>query len=150
MADYALDLQAIQDDITDYFETTFPQPIYEDALVDDETLPLPSVILWYRDLRRAPRGRSFAGTRLDGYRSGFDVVVVAQTGRIARQILNHIGDTIIGYKPLNSGQIVKTQAVWEGSRAVVDTANKPSRFAATSRFEFGVFQNRVTNTPPEP
>lgn len=147
MADYQLDLQEIQDTITAYFEDTFVQPVFEDALVDDETLPLPSIVIWYRDLRRGPRGRSFAGTRLDSYKSGFDVVVLAKTGKQARQILNYVGDTIIGHKFLNTGEVVKTQAIWESSRAVLDSANKPSRFAATSRFEFGVFANRVDNTP---
>lgn len=130
-----------------HFEDTFAQNVIEDGLVDDELLPLPSIILWYRDLRRSTKGRSFGGTRMDSYQSGFDVVVVAKTGKIARQILNHVGDTIIGWKPLNSGQVVKTQSIWEGSRAVLEGTNKPSRFVATSRFEFGVFQNRVDNTP---
>lgn len=147
MADYSLDLQVIQDSIKTYFDTTFVQPVYEDALVDDQTLPLPSLVLWYRDLRRAPKGRAYSGTRMDGYKSGFDVVVLAKTGKQARQILNYINDTVIGHKFTNTGQTVKTQAIWENSRAVLDSANKPSRFAATSRFEFGVFANRVDSTP---
>lgn len=144
---YDLDLQTIQDSVFSWFVSNFPhQNVYQDALVDDQTLnydPKPAIILWFRDMRRSPRGRSFGGTRMDSYRSGFDVVVVAKTGKQARQVLNYVNNQVVGKKFTNTGETVKTQSIWETSRAVLDSANKPSRFAATSRFEYGVFAKRV-------
>lgn len=152
MADftYDLDLEPIQQSIIDFIESEWPgTPVYPDGLVDDETVDKfddgsvkPYFILWLRDLNRSPRGRSFGGTRMDSYRSGFDLVAVTNNGSESRRLLNLVSNKLIGWKPLNSGEVVKGNSLWEGSRAVKDSANRPSRFVSTGRFDFGVFQRR--------
>src|SRR5690606_16967337 len=106
----------------------------------------PFIVLWFRALRRsgARKGtRSFAGPRLDAYNSGFDVVCVASNPDHAQRLLNAVTNKVVGAKFENSGVTNVDGAIWDNSRPVLDSQNRPSRWAATQRFAFGVFQTRV-------
>lgn len=150
---YNLNLTPIQADIFAYIDSALPQTIIVDGLVETEDVPKladgsvkPFLILWFRGLRQSGRrrgSRSFAGSRLDSYTSGFDLIAVAANGTDARVLLNHANDVLIGYKPLNAGQINSDGQIWDNTRPVLDAENKPTRWAATARYQYGVFQKRT-------
>lgn len=147
---YNLDLGPIQADITDWFETTYPGTrIVVDGLLDDDTVPKfangtikPFIILNFGGLRRAPRGRSYGGTRMDSYRSGFDVFVVASNPSDSRSVMNTLSNALIGHKFENCGETVKGMNIFENAKNVLDATNKPSRWVVTERFDMGVFAQR--------
>lgn len=150
---YTLDLTPIQASIVAQLVTVSGLTVIPDGLMDEDSDRIPRdaagrvgpfLLVWFRSLNRSNNGDSFGGTRMDGYRSGFDLVSVAQDGQTARENLNMVADAMIGWKPVNSGQIVKLRSLFEGSRAVLDSASKPSRYAATDRYDFGVFAKRST------
>ena len=102
----------------------------------------PFIIVWFAAPYRSG-GRSFQHEKLDGYRAGLDIVVVARNGSEARKLINDIGDRLIGWKPDNAGSIVKGRGIWSQSRAMLDSNNRPSRWAATDRFDFGIQANKT-------
>lgn len=150
---YVLNPQSAQDSITAKLEEEYPHiPVIEDGLIDGEYPEIekfpngeikPFIILWFSAARRANTGRSFQSQKLDQHRAGVDVVVVARNGREARLLLNDIGDRLIGWKPENAGGIVKGTAIWSQSRPMLDANNRPSRWAATDRFDFGIQANKT-------
>lgn len=150
---YSLDVQPIQDDIVDYFESTYAgYSIFVDAFLDTEEAPRyvgggvkPFIVLWFRGLRPSGRRkgtRSFAGPRRDAYSSGFDVVCVASNPTDARKLLNFVTDGVVGKKFDDTGLVEVDAALWENTRPILDTQNKSTRWAATQRFKFGVSQPR--------
>lgn len=150
---YSLDLSPIQADIISTFETTFAAQVVVDGFLDTEDVPKfsdgsvqPFIVLWFRGLRRSGsrRGtRAFAGPRLDSYTAGFDAVCVANNGADARALMNYVTDQVVGWKPLNGGQVNTDSSLWQASRPILSAADKPTRWAATQGFQFGVFQSRV-------
>lgn len=149
---YVLNPQAAQDSIVAKLESEYPHvPVIEDGLIDGDYAEIekfangeikPFIILWFFSPRRR-NGRSFAHEKLDNHYAGFDVVVVARNGAEARKLINDVGDRLIGWKPDNSGGIVKGAGLWAQSRAMLDSNNRPSRWAATDRFEFGIQANKT-------
>lgn len=149
---YVLNPQAAQDSITQKLRDEYPHvPVIEDGLIDGEYDVIekfadgsikPFIVLWYANAK--PTGaRSFQHQKLDQYRSGVDVVVVARNGTEARKLLNDIGDRLVGWKPENAGGIVKGGALWSQARAMIDTNNRPTRWFVTDRFEFGIQANKT-------
>lgn len=149
---YVLNPQAAQESITAKLQDEYPHiPIIEDGLIDGDYDVIekfsdgsikPFILLWFSVPRRT-RGRSFQHEKLDSYTAGVDIVVVARNGKEARKLINDIGDRLIGWKPTNSGGIVKGSGIWSQSRAMLDSNNRPSRWAATDRFEFGIQANKT-------
>jgi hypothetical protein len=157
---YSLALSPIEADIASHFESTFAAEVVVDGFLDTEEVPKfsdgsvqPFIVLWFRGLRRSAsrRGtRAFAGPRLDAYNAGFDAVCVANNGADARTLMNYVTDQIVGWKPLNSGQVNTDASLWQASRPIINAADKPTRWAATQGFQYGVFQSRVAIPEPEP
>lgn len=149
---YVLNPQSAQDSIAEKLRTEYPHvPVIEDGLIDGdydaiEKFPdgsiKPFIILWFSVARRS-RGRSFQNEKLDNHIAGVDVVVVARNGAESRKLINDIANTLIGWKPENAGGIVKGSGIWSQSRAMLDANNRPSRWAATDRFEFGIQANKT-------
>jgi hypothetical protein len=150
---YLLNPQVSQDSIVEKLREEYPHvPVIEDGLIDYEYDVIqkfsngevkPFIILWFSTARRTNSGRSFYNEKLDGYVAGVDVLVVARNGREARVLLNDIGNTLVGWKPENAGGMVKGVGIWAQSRAFLDSNNRPSRWAATDRFEFGIQTTKV-------
>lgn len=158
MPSYTLDPTDAQASIVEFLEGLYPHiPVIPDGLLDtdDETIEKyrdesikPFIVLRFYSTRRSRRGRSFSSEKLDSHHTAFDVVVVARDGTEARLVLNPVSDSLIGFKPVNSGGIVKGDALWEGSRAIINSNDKPTRWAATDRFIFGISATKtVTQTP---
>lgn len=151
---YSLDMDPIQDSVVQFFGTTFTnQETIVDAFLDSEDVPRfpgggvkPFIVLWFRGIRRsgARRGtRSFGGPRMDSYNSGFDAVCVASNPSHARELMNYVTDEVVGRKFENTGLVTTDSALWEATRPILDAQNKPTRWAATQRFSYGVFQKRT-------
>lgn len=150
---YVLNPQSAQDSITAYLKSTYPHiPVIEDGLVDGDYAEIdkfpngeikPFIIMWFTSARRSPMGRSFQHEKLDNHRASVDVVVVARNGTEARVLLNDVTDKLVGWKPDNAGGIVKGTGLWAQSRAVLDSNNRPSRWVATDRFDFGIQANKT-------
>jgi hypothetical protein len=150
---YVLNPQVSQDSIVEKLREEYPHvPVIEDGLIDgdyDEIDKFPNgeikpfIVLWFSAARRSVYRRSFQHEKLDAHRAGVDVVVVARNGKEARVLLNDITNTLVGWKPENAGGIVKGMAVWAESRPMLDAGNRPSRWAATDRFDFGIQTSKV-------
>ena len=153
---YRLDPTASQTSFAKEIADTYDHvPVFPDGLMDGnkqldpngdereiERFPdnsiKPFVVIWFGNPRRNRRGRGFVDSKLDSYTAGADVVVVARNGTEARVLLNDIGNTLIDWKPENSGRVVEGSALWRDARAVIDSDNRPTRFAVTRRFEWGL------------
>lgn len=149
---YRLDPTASQSSFTAKLKASYPHvPFFPDGLIDTETGILkfpdnsikPFGVIWFGNPRRSRRGRGFSNTKLDNYTVGADVVIVARNGTEARVLLNDIGNTLIDWKPENSGVVVEGSSLWRDARAVLDANNRPTRFAVTRRFEWGIQANRT-------
>lgn len=150
---YTLNPQDEQDAITAHLRATYPNiPIIEDGLMDGEYEDIeyladstvkPFIVLWYSQIKRNPKGRSFANYKLDSHSATVDVVVVARNGTVAREILNDVGDTLVGFKTPGGGRLFKGASLWGDSRQVIDDKNRPSRWARTDRYDFGVQATKV-------
>ena len=150
---YNLDLSPTQASITAKLETITSLPTLPDGIPDEESDRIPKdaagnvtpfLIVWFRTLHVAPHGAAFGGPRMDSYLSGFDVMCVAADGTTSRTTLNMVADGLIGWKPTNAGHVTKIRSLYEGSRAVLDSTSRPSRFASTDRYQFSPFAQRST------
>lgn len=145
---YKLNPTGAQRSIIAKLKAEYPHvPILPDGLLDDDNDSIlkfpngsikPFIIPRFTSPRRARKGRSIAFEKLDSHNASVDVVVVARNPTEARELLNDVGDRLIGWKPENAGGIVKGEAIWEPSRATVDAQNRPTRWAAQDRFTFGI------------
>lgn len=161
MAEYVLDPTEEQDSIAAYLRTEFPfVPVIEDGLMDDQiytnldgseiaipTFPdgtvKPFIILWFSNAKRSARGRSIADYKLDAHFATVDVVVVARNGTDARKLLNKIGNRMVGFRTSGGGRLYKSASLWGDSRQVIDDDNRPTRWARTDRFDFGIQARKI-------
>lgn len=139
-----LSLVDIQDAIEAELHRVMPNtPIYPDSPLDEESLVrtaegqlFPYIAPQYGSIRRSAVGHSLASTRYDEYYSVVDVCCVAPFGRAARQMLDVCADTLIGFKPTNSGEM--TIEGLPDNFVLVSNAGRPSAFIASVRFKFPV------------
>lgn len=123
--------------------------IRPNGVLDDETVPMfpsnggikPFAIVWFRGLRRSPSVRSVAGTRLDGYATGFDLAIIANNGSDAVRLMNVATDGLLGFKPTNGGEITKGTSAYDGARAVETSEGRPNRFVAMETFNYQFMQH---------
>ena len=150
---YNVNPQDTQDSITSYLHEKYPHiPIIPDGMIgedDDDLIDKyqdqsikPFIILWFNNPKRRPRGRSFASHKLDSRYASVDVVVVGRNGSEVRKLSNHITDTLLDFKPDKGGRLTEGSSLW-GSTRSLDMGNRPSRFASTNRFDFGVSSTKV-------
>ena len=152
---YTINPQKQQDSITAFLEATYPHvPIIPDGMLDtdDDTILKfadqsikPFVVLWFNQPKRSSRGRSFGSYKLDSRFGSVDVVVVARKGTEARELLNSIQDSLVGFKTDDGGRLHESSSLW-GSTRSIDIQDRPTRFTATTRFDFGVSAVKV-DTP---
>lgn len=158
--EYVVDPTAAQRSIVTHLRERYPHiPVIPDGMLDaenDEGTPAeerlkfhpngtvkPFMVLRFGSARRSDRGRSMAFEKLDAHESSVVVVVVSRSGTECREVLNSVGNTLIGWKPENAGGIVKGKQIWEPSIATLDDNNKPSRWATSDRFHFGIQHNHT-------
>lgn len=151
---YTLNPTTTQDSITEHIKSLYPHlSVIEDGLLDDDDEAIQYnndgtvktfIVLWYSDVKRSARGRSFCDYKLDSHFATVDVVVVASSGAKCRTLLNDLTDKLIGFQTDEGGRMHKSNSLWGDSRNVIDDSNRPSRWARTSRFEFGISSKKVT------
>jgi len=144
----AFDLYAIQTDITDHLETTFPNiTFFRDTTPEDEEIPRrtgsdevdPFCILQFGPLMARPRGKSIKGPRNDEYYSWIQIISVGSVGSDIAASLALVVDRLIGYKPEGATRLIPDSGQTDyGSRQY---SVRPVLYYQTQRFEFGVAQN---------
>lgn len=148
---YTINPQPQQDSITDFLRAQYPHvPVLPDGMMDTEEgihkFPdgsvKPFVVLWFSNTKRTARGRSFSDYKLDSRKASVDVVVVARSGTEARTLMNDMSDRIVGFKTDGGGKLHESTSLW-GSTRGIDIQNRPTRFAITNRFDFGVASRKV-------
>lgn len=151
---YVLNPSASQSSVASKLATTYPHvPVFPDGMIDTENgierfsdgSIKPFIVLWFSAPKRQRKGRSFSQSKLDSYRCRVDVVVVARNGTEARTLLNDIGDKLVDFRPTNSGHMVIADWLWSDARGFsLDDGSRPTRFAATIRFEWTIQANHTT------
>jgi hypothetical protein len=144
-------LYGSQESILDYLKSTFPNyQFFRGGVPDDEVLlrdengkVINYCTLRFGSLRPRPRGKSFAGPRGDDYYTTMDVNVIAPTDDEAAQSLNIFVDRLIGFKPLDGTSVIP-EGVSIGDITVKNSAAKPTAYAASQRFTYGL--NTTTPT----
>lgn len=143
-----LDLISVQDTIASHVTSTFPNyEIKEDYILDDEQLLKldnrlkPFIVLRWHGLIRSANNASFAGARYDEYSSAVDIIAVAPNPRIARQVLNHVLDGLIGWQVPGGSQL--TPFGGESVAAVADYNGKPHVYLAVNSLTFQVNSDGV-------
>ena len=154
MTNYTLNPQESQDSFTEKLRTTYSHiPVIEDGLLDDDNDAIltyedgsikPFIVIWFQTPRRARRGRSFAGARLDQRIASADVIVVARSGTEARRVMNSVIDTLVGFKPDGSGSVVESdRQLWSDARQI-DIKSRPSRWVMSYSVDWGIFAKKTT------
>ena len=138
-----LDLVAVHDVIAAHVVSTFSAyDVKQDELLDDEAMlklsnrTKPFIVLRWHGLERQIDNASFAGVRHDEYKSAVDIVFVAPTPKIARQGLNMVMDSLIGWQVPGGSQLTPNggQSVFPS----VDYEGKPHLYLAVNTLEFQV------------
>lgn len=153
MADaYSINPQEEQESIAAFLREQYPGlTVIEDGLLDDDNSAIQYsdagiksfVVLWFSNTKRSQKGRSFADYKLDDHYATVDVVVVSSDGTKARRFLNDISDRLTGFKAANGGRLHKGSSLWSDSRQVVMDKERPSRWARTDRFDFGIASKKT-------
>lgn len=157
---YTLNPQIEQDSITAFLRSQYTHPVIEDGLMDAQIYTIPGgtdvaiptfpdgsvkpfIILWFSQMKRASNGRSFSSYKLDSHYATVDIVVVTRDATSGRRLLNDIGDKLVGFQTDGGGRMHKGSALWGDSRQVIDDDNRPTRWARTDRFDFGISSRKV-------
>lgn len=150
---YILNPQEEQDSITAFLREQYPHiPVIEDGLLDDESDVIeknldesikPFIVLWYSNAKRSSKGRSMANYKLDSHFATVDVVVVTRNGAEGRKLLNDVSDRLVGFRTGTGGRMHKGSALWGDSRNIIMDKDRPTRFARTDRFDFGIQARKV-------
>lgn len=88
----ALNLVEIQDEIFEAMDSSIPQPVYEQAIPDAQTVKkvdgkiTPYISLQFGDLQFVASGRGFTGVRTDDYDLPIYIQVCASDATIGRKI----------------------------------------------------------------
>lgn len=136
-------LVEIQDNIAAHIRATFPgYDVYEDDVIDDEYLQKinnnikPYIVLEWDGIQRNTAATSFAGVRYDEYNAAVNVMVVAPTGKQARQSFNVIFDSLIGWKPSQAGAL--TPVAGGGIYVINNSAGRPHVYVASGMLSFTI------------
>lgn len=151
---YTNNPQREQDSITAFLRQEYPHTaVIEDGLLDsdDKTITYGTqgvngfLVLYYSNPKptEGRAGKSFAGVRLDQRHASVDVVAVARSGPAARKFLNQVYDKLLGFQTDGGGKLYDGVALWADSRQVAQEKDRPSRWARTVRFNFGVESKKV-------
>lgn len=147
---YTLDITPAQESIVEKLESIQFEWgkafVIADGLHDTDDVPKfansggikPFIVVHFGSPHRHYRGRNMGSYKLDTHRATVIIECVANNGTTARVMQNIITDELVGWKPDNGGALVKYESSWEGSRALLDSNSRPSRWVTNTRFSFGV------------
>lgn len=110
----ALNLVEVQEEIFEILKDTIPQPLYEQAIPDSNTVRkvngqiLPYVALQFGDLQFVSSGQGFAGVRYDDYDLPIYIQVCAADPTVARRIASgNVLSALLGKQVTATGQLRK-------------------------------------------
>lgn len=136
-------LVPIHDTLTAKAKTILPNtPVHEDMPLDEVSPQtdqrgqmIPYVVLRYGPIRKAyGTGEAIAGVRHDNYFGTFDLMTVAPTGRMARQMFDILTDAYIGFDAGGGGTVSLEGAA---SNFVVSSNEvRPTQFVCMVRLKF--------------
>ena len=149
---YTINPQPEQDSIEAFLKAEYPHiSIIPDGIPDGEydlieTFPSgkikPFMILWYSTVKRRSRGRSISEYKLDSHFASLDILIVTSDPTVARTLMNDVSDRLVGFRTEGGGRLYKSPSLWGQARSV-DMQTKPTRWAMTDRFDFGVASKKV-------
>lgn len=152
MDQVSINPQDSQDSVTAELRRLFPGVlVIEDGLIDDVSDKIKThedgtivgfICIWFRIPTRTAKGRSFSSTRLDQRKVSCDIAFVGRSGSEARRALNRIYDNMINFKPVRSGRMTESDALFGEARSI-DIANRPTRWVAQTSFEWRINHERV-------
>lgn len=136
-------LVSIQDEIAAYIRAEFSgYDVREDDVIDDDYLQKlnnnikPYIVLEWDGIQRDTMSTSFAGVRYDEYNAAVNIMVIAPTGKQARQSFNVIYDKLIGWKPQQAGPL--TPVGGSGNYVINDNSGKPHVYVASGALSFTI------------
>jgi len=143
-----------QQSIIDFLRAEYPHTVVlPDGMLDDDNDDITYndaglvgfIVLWFSNPKPSPgnSGKSFAGVRLDQRHATVDVVAVARNGTAARNFLNDIYNRLLGFQTDGGGRLTDGTALWGDTRQVASEKDRPTRWARTARFDFGVNSKKV-------
>lgn len=110
----ALNLVDVQEDVFEALASALPQPLYEQAIPDANTVRkiggqvVPYVALQFGDLQEVAAGRGFTGVRTNTYDLPIYIQVCAADPSIAREIASrNVLDAMLGIKFPWTGELRK-------------------------------------------
>lgn len=126
----SLNLLAVQDQITAKLRE-LTQDVYETAAPEDSKLKFdvagnlkPYIVVQYSDMYPTSIGNGILGARYNAAEAYFLVTCIADSERAPRQISDLVKDKLVGFKPVDAGEI-------RFAGGAIDYANaesKPSRY----------------------
>lgn len=151
---YTVNPQQEQDSIVDFLRTQYAHTaVIVDGLLDDDNDSITYgdqgvngfLVLYFSNPKPSPgrRGKSFGGVRLDQRHATVDVVAVARSGEAARTFLNKVYDKLLGFQTAGGGRLTDGVSLWSDSRQVAMPKDRPTRYARTVRFDFGVNSRKI-------
>lgn len=106
-------VELAQEELIAYLETSFIQPVVEQAIPDSKTVKrntsgavIPYIAFQFSDLSQG-RTTSMVGPRGDDYNLVVNAQAVADTPKTARRMANKLNDVMLGFSPDWSGEVRK-------------------------------------------
>ena len=139
------ELVPIHDGITARVKAVLPNtPVFEDMPLDEISIPMdpkaqmiPYVVLRYGPIRKAyGTGEALAGVRHDNYFGTMDLMTVAPTGRMARQMFDLLTDALLGFDAGGGGSISLEGAA--SNFVVSSNETRPTQLVCMVRLKFPV------------
>lgn len=120
-----------EDDIVRELRTKVAR-VFVSGVPDVNATPqMPYVVLYFSPPIRAARDRGIVSTRHDTNLLGVSVEIVSTTDDSARAVQDIVLDTLVGYRPTNSGELILEGGTSYASAA---TTVKPSRYTRSIGF----------------
>jgi len=138
----SLNLLAVHDQITTKLNE-LPQDVYDTSVPENvkikhagNKLFLPYIVVFYGDMAESSRGRGITSVRNNVGISYAVVRCTAPTERAARQVADLVRDKLVGFKPVDAGELRLTA----GGRTYTNTDGNgvPEHFIAEVPFTFVV------------
>jgi hypothetical protein len=129
-------LENVRADIAAYANSNLAQQVYRGSFPEPGNVQyvgdalIPYVVARFGDMAQGG-GRSFVGARGDQYYMMVDFACVASEAIIAEQVQSKVIDTMLGYKPLNFGELNKMPG---GGSFIVTDESRPLVFVAVASF----------------
>lgn len=132
-----------QQEILAHYRATLPSfiTVFEGGVPDNAAIPMdangkikPHLVVAFAGLTRPPkRVNGIIGATEDSFVQGFSTYAIAGDDDAARQLHNVAWGTIIGFEPVNCGEV---QPAFFAGIGEISTLGQPSRYSATQSYRY--------------